>query len=88
MIELAIGIALLASVFDALRDAWIKEGWWKRHIVKWLSFYPPLIFIIAVHVPWIYWAPVAVAAWVVWRLSVKHIGGKNWESHWFRHIKE
>lgn len=78
-------VILLSSAFDALRDAWMKtEGWWKRHIVKWISFYTPLIFIMVTNISWIYWIPVTLSAWIVWRLSVQYIGGKKWTSMWFK----
>ena len=84
----AVVVVLLSCVFDALRDAWMRsEGWWKRHIVKWISFYAPLSFISAVHVRWEYWGPLIALAWITWRLSLFYIGGKNWPSHWGRYLK-
>lgn len=84
----AVAIIVLSSAADALRDAWMRsEGWWKRHAVKWVAFYTPLTFILVIHLPIVTWIPVAVASWIVWRLSLRHIGGKEWESMWFRWAK-
>ncbi len=87
MLEIvAIAVILLVSVFDALRDAWMKsEGWWKRHIVKWVAFYSPMVFLTVVHVRWELWIPLTILSWVAWRLSVRYIGGQNWPSHWSRY---
>lgn len=88
MIEfIAIAVIFLVSFFDALRDAWMKkESWWKRHIVKWVSFYSPLVFITIVHVSWQLWLPVTVMSWIIWRLSVRFVGGQNWPTHWSRYF--
>jgi hypothetical protein len=81
-------VILTATCFDALRDAWMRsEGWWKRHTVKWISFYLPLTFIMVMHIGWQWWGPLAVISWVVWRMSLRYIGGVKWESMWVRWIK-
>ena len=81
-------VILTATCFDALRDAWMRsEGWWKRHVVKWISFYLPLTFIMVMHVGWQWWGPLAVISWIVWRMSLRYIGGVKWESMWVRWIK-
>tara|TARA_R100000656_G_scaffold67119_2_gene50862 strand:- start:378 stop:701 length:324 start_codon:yes stop_codon:yes gene_type:complete len=85
----AIAVILIASCFDALRDAWMRDaGWWKRHSVKWISFYLPLTFIMVMFVDWTWWAGVAILSWIVWRLSLRHIGGVQWESMWIRWAKD
>ena len=85
----AVAVILVASVFDALRDAWMRDaGWWKRHAVKWVSFYLPLTFIMVIHVNWWLWLPVSALSWVAWRLSLRHIGGVQWESMWIRWAKQ
>ena len=49
---IAVLVLITASIFDALRDAWMRSaGWWKRHAVKWVSFYTPLAFIMFMHTP-------------------------------------
>ena len=84
----AIVLVLVTSAFDAVRDGIMKTGsWWERHTVKWVAFYSPLIFITVVHIRWEYWIPLSIASWIVWRLSIRYIGGQEWESHWVRHIK-
>jgi len=84
---IAIVLILFVCLFDALRDAWMRsEGWWKRHCVKWISFYSPLAFITVLHVRWEYWIPLTIASWFVWRASLFYIGGKNWPSHWTRYF--
>ena len=86
---IAIAVILVATCFDALRDAWMRNaGWWKRHSVKWISFYLPLTFIMVMHVGWIWWVPLIIASWLTWRLSLRYIGGVRWESMWIRWIKE
>ena len=57
---------LACSSADAMRDGWLKEGWWKRHIAKWLAFYPPLVFI-AVD----YLTPIAILLWFLILTSQK-----------------
>lgn len=85
---IAIAVILLSSGADALRDAWMRsEGWWQRHLVKWVAFYAPLAFITVVHVPAGQWIPLCIASWIVWRVSVTYIGGKTWESMWSRWLK-
>jgi|TARA_R100001082_G_C4356122_1_gene156972 hypothetical protein len=86
---IAITLVLFVCLFDALRDAWMKsEGWWKRHTVKWISFYTPLAFISYMHVRPEYWIPLTALSWVVWRLSLRYIGGKIWPSHWASYWKK
>ena len=80
---IALALIMFTSAADAVRDAWIQEGWWKRHIAKWLAFYPPLIFIMVWFTPMFWWPFIIIGAWVVWRLSVRYIGGRRWRSHWF-----
>jgi hypothetical protein len=86
---IAIAVILLSSAADALRDAWMRsEGWWKRHAVKWVAFYSPLVFITVVHLRIEIWIPLCIASWIIWRLSVTHIGGKEWESMWSRWLRD
>lgn len=82
-------VILLSSGFDALRDGWMRsEGWWKRHSVKWVSFYLPLMYITMLSIHWHYWLPLCVMSWIVWRLCITKIAGKQWESMWSRWLKE
>jgi hypothetical protein len=78
-------VILISVVFDALRDAWMKnEGWWKRHIPKWISFYTPLAYIMFTDMIWWSWFIIAPLAWIAWRLSLRYIAGVKWESMWIR----
>ena len=86
---LAVMVLITASIFDALRDAWMRSaGWWRRHLVKWVSFYVPLAFIMFMHTPWSLWLPIIVASWLAWRGSLYWIAGVRWESMWVRWAKE
>ena len=80
----AVALLLLASAADAVRDAWIRKDWWPRHIIKWLAFYPPLLWILVREVPPLWWVGVIPAAWLVWRLAARYIGGVTWQTHWAR----
>lgn len=85
---IACAVIITASVFDALRDAWMRTAsWWKRHAVKWISFYLPLTYIMFRDVPWVWWGPLAIVCWVAWRMSLRYIGGVKWESMWVRWAK-
>jgi hypothetical protein len=78
-------LLLACSSFDAMRDGWLKEGWWKRHIAKWLAFYPPLVFIAVTYLSPVAVIATAIASWVVWRLTIRYVCGKEWKSHWWRY---
>jgi len=85
----AVVIIFASTFFDALRDAWMRsEGWWKRHIVKWVSFYAPLSFIMFVHTSWQLWIPLIIGSWITWRMSLRYVGGVEWESMWVRWFKD
>lgn len=84
----AILVITMVNVFDPLRDVWMKsESWWKRHIVKWLAFYPPLAFITVMSLPWQFWLPCAFGSWIVWRASISIFTDAEWESMWIRWFK-
>ena len=90
----AIAILLLLSnvIVDPLRDTWMSRGndigWWKRHLVKWGQFYPPLIFIGIVHVnPWL-WLPILLIAAALWQVSLIKIAKVDWGgSKWLKILK-
>lgn len=69
----AIGIIMLSTFFDALRDGCSDYiSWWAWHGIKWLSFYAPLAFIALEHLrPRRLIAYVAVAAWVLWSVALE-----------------
>ena len=83
-------LILFASAADAVRDAWMtrfrsgpkgSRNWWLRHVAKWTAFYPPLFMLMYLHVPWLWWIPLVPVSWLVWRVSVRYIGGVHWKSH-------
>ena len=85
----AVVIILVATGFDALRDAWMRSAsWWKRHAVKWISFYLPLAWILYREVPFPQSILVVIGSWVVWRCSLRYIAGVKWESMWVRWFKQ
>jgi len=85
---IAIAVIWTATCFDALRDAWMRSAsWWKRHIVKWISFYLPLTYILFLDVRWKIWIPVMAISWIIWRCSLRYIGGVQWESMWTRWLR-
>ena len=66
---LALAVVILSTAMNALHDKWITRnvGWWQWHIVKWLMFFPPLIFITLHFIDWRLWIPLVVVCWVLWR---------------------
>ena len=46
---LILAIIFIAVVFDAYRDSWVHRhpniGWLRWHLVKWISFFSPLILL-------------------------------------------
>lgn len=91
-------IVLLSSRCDSLRDRHFdpeRRTRWRQpipalggvdpwHLIKWLSFYPPLIAlcVFGYGLPWSSWASAAwwagttVGAWIAWRW------GAPWKSVW------
>ena len=87
---IVIAVILFASGADAVRDAWMSRfrsgskgsrEWRLRHRAKWAAYYPPLIALMILHVSPLWWIPLIIISWLVWRLSLRHIGGVNWKSH-------
>ena len=71
---MALAIILISTATNALHDRWIirrKVGWWKWHIVKWIMFFPPLIFIAEYFVRWYFWGPLVIISWILWRSIYK-----------------
>lgn len=88
---LVIAIILIATAFDALRDVWtagpveLRKGWWPRHIAKWISFYLPLVALMALAgLPLLWWPVLAAVGWIVWRFFAVVVGGVRWPSWWGR----
>lgn len=79
-------VCFVASFFDGARDAGIGRfshvTWWRWHVVKWIAFYTPLVFILVKTLQ--YWAllfivPIAMISWVLWQLGF-HAG--EWFYRW------
>ena len=78
--------------FDAIRDRWMSkfrgdDGWMKRHIAKWLAFYPIIGYIIYENKlysdPWISIPIMIVGGWAIWQLGqFASGGGPPWRSYW------
>jgi hypothetical protein len=78
----AIGVIIWSVFFDALRDGFLKSCWWKRHIFKWLQFYPPILFILIVHLGWQWWLILPIPSWIIWRIALRYVAKVNWPSMW------
>ena len=73
MVELLTWIIIcMVSYLDGVRDANVarKAPWWSWHLVKWVSFYLPLVWILYLirinvwHIPIL-----AFVAWIFWQLG-------------------
>ena len=87
---IVVAVILFASAADAVRDAWMSRfrsgpkgsrEWRLRHRAKWAAYYPPLIALMILHVPLLWWIPLLPVSWLVWQMSARHIGGVDWKSH-------
>jgi len=78
-------IIILWTVFlDSLRDG-LEGSWLKTHIVKWLQFYPIIIYLMIVEkLIWWLWIVLAIISWGIWQLSIRFICHKNWTSIWIK----
>jgi len=80
-------IILWTVFFDSLRDGFLHESWIKRHIFKWLAFYPIIIYLLWEY-PWYCFISMAIASWLIWQLGARVICKKEWESWWIKLIKQ
>lgn len=71
-----LAMIMIATVFDAARDATIGElPWLASHAIKWIAFYTPLVYIV-----WRErWKPITVVAvasigFLLWELTSKLLG--------------
>ena len=87
-------VILITCLFDGWRDTLIHRrpdvSWRKYHIVKWISFYPPLFLLGA----WVLlgegisWSVLPKAgvlsllAGIFWYAGSHVLGGVTWESQW------
>ena len=69
----AVAVILLSTAANALHDRWITRnvGWWQWHIVKWIMFFPPLVYIAVYFLSWQWWLPLAIVSWILWRIIYK-----------------
>jgi len=81
---------ILMSFLDGWRDSLIQRksnvGWWTYHLVKWASFYPPLVLIGVTFLDRKTWIPVSVGAILAWQAGAA-MGGDSYESMWTRMAK-
>ncbi len=86
---LALTVIIITVFFDSLRDGFMhNKNWWRRHIVKWLQFYVPILFVMIVHLDWKWWIILPIPCWIIWQLTLRYIAGVEWESIWFRLAKK
>jgi len=81
-------IIIFSVIFDALRDVFHNDpNWWKRHLIKWGQFYPPLAYILLI-ADYHYSVKIIIVmlSCFLWRMVIK-ICGKNWKSFWWELIK-
>ena len=83
---LVIALILLVNIFDPLRDSnWCNKSksWLVKHVYKWLSFYPPLVFLALYFLPWEAAVILALICPLVWNLSLRLIAKNNSWNKWF-----
>ena len=86
---IALIVIIITVFFDSLRDGFKDDkNWWKRHIVKWLQFYIPILFVMVVHLDWKWWIILPIPCWTIWQVTIFHVAKKNWESMWIRWMKK
>lgn len=83
MIELA--IIIIVTICDALRDRWtfdLGPAWtkkqWRWHIVKWLAFYLPLLYIVVKMGVGRMTAVLAIVCFFLWRGIYYYKRGETW----------
>jgi len=85
---IALAVLVLTAILDPLRDAFQSDPvWLKRKMFKWPAYYLPSGFIAIYFLKWLT-IPTALFCWVVWRLTLKYIAKKQWDSWIQRVIKE
>lgn len=86
---IALIVVVMTVFFDALRDGFFKnQNWWKRHIVKWLQFYIPILFVMVVHLDWKWWLILPIPCWILWQVALHYVACVEWESMWIRWAKK
>lgn len=64
---------IIVTVCDAARDAWLRDrksgvDWWEWHTVKWVAFYPPLVWLCVEYLPLWWTVLLAVFCYGLWEL--------------------
>ena len=91
---LALSVIIITVIFDSLRDGFMQHKknnnnwWWQWHIVKWIQFYVPLLFILIIHVNRKWWVILSIFCWILWQLTLRYVAGVKWESIWIRWLKK
>lgn len=87
---IALSVIIIAVIFDPLRDVFTayQKGWWQRHIVKWIQFYVPVLFIMFVHLDPKWWLILPIPCWIIWQLMLHYVAKAEWESMWIRWFKK
>jgi hypothetical protein len=73
VVEMVLGLVVVMC--DALRDRWVdrRVGWWRWHIVKWLAFYTPFVYVIVTdRLPVLPVFGYAVFCCVLWRIAYRY----------------
>ena len=76
-------VILVSCFFDGWRDTLVdrRSSWWKFHIIKWLAFFPPLIYLILFNSFPIYVILVVIllssAVWHIGYIMEKYLCLKN-----------
>ena len=79
-------IILWTVFFDSLRDGFLHESWWKRHIFKWLAFYPVIIYLMWGW-EWYWFVATGIMSWLIWRFGIHVVCKKDWKSWWIKLFK-
>jgi len=86
---IALGVIISTVFFDSLRDGMMhNKNWWRWHVVKWLQFYVPILFVMVVHLNWKWWLILPIPCWIIWQLTLRYVAGVKWESMWIRWVKK
>jgi len=81
---IAVAVIIITVIFDAMRDAWWNSTtFFKCHIVKWISFFLPVCFILwLVGLKWYWIVVLAVFCHFLWIFVAKKAGMKTAGSIW------
>jgi hypothetical protein len=83
---IAVAVIFVAIGLDVLRDAQPSVGL-RQALLKRLSLFTPLGYILLTVVSWEWWGAVSILCWIVWKVSLHCSGGVGWDSVWVRWVK-